>query len=190
LQQLVGLHNSIHPSVVTFIGADFFQDRSSIIIATEFMDFYSLKDIAAQCGNFFSEIFSSKKSLFAHYAPHTLDNMPLSHAHAFVHTSIYLRECMQYMRVSYPPSFLRMCYRHRRRRRRRCCRKFLIVINYNSPVIINHNSLIIINYNVRRRRNCLQPQVGRTQSSNGHFYIYMIYTCVYIYVYTCICIHI
>ena len=43
-------YNSIHPGVTTFYGADFFPDRSSIIIATEFMELYSLKDIVAQCG--------------------------------------------------------------------------------------------------------------------------------------------
>jgi hypothetical protein len=43
-------YSSSHPAVVTFFGADFFPDRSSIIIATEFMDFYSVKDVLAQCG--------------------------------------------------------------------------------------------------------------------------------------------
>jgi len=50
LQQLVELYSSAHPSVVAFFGADYFPDRSSIIIATEFMDLYSLKDIVSRTG--------------------------------------------------------------------------------------------------------------------------------------------
>jgi hypothetical protein len=135
--------------VVTFIGADFFQDRSSIIIATEFMDFYSLKDIAAQCGNFFSEIFLSKKisqtSLFAHYAPHTLDNMPLSHAHTRlciqVHTCLNARNICEY---HIPLLFAHALHTQEEEDEEMLPQVSYIIINYNSLVIINHNSLIII----------------------------------------------
>ena len=96
--------------MVTFIGADFFQDRSSIIIATEFMDFYSLKDIAAQCGNFFFQKKSLERTCSHNPNAKARQYAALARTYAFVHTSIYLRECTQYMRVSYPPSFLRMRY--------------------------------------------------------------------------------
>ena len=43
-------YNSFHPNIVTFYGADIYPERSSIVLATEFMHLYSLKDISAQCG--------------------------------------------------------------------------------------------------------------------------------------------
>ena len=146
LQQLVGLHNSIHPSVVTFIGADFFQDRSSIIIATEFMDFYSLKDIAAQCGNFFFQKNLSNVPVYT-IRMQKLDNMPLSHAHTRlciqVCTCVNARNICEY----HIPPLLCVCATHTGGGGGGgdVAAKFLIIINYNSLVLINHNSLIIIN---------------------------------------------
>mmetsp|Transcript_53512 Transcript_53512/g.130761 ORF Transcript_53512/g.130761 Transcript_53512/m.130761 type:complete len:314 (+) Transcript_53512:167-1108(+) len=45
LQQLNTLHSSSHPCVVDFYGADYFQPGSCILIASEFMDLASFKDV-------------------------------------------------------------------------------------------------------------------------------------------------
>jgi serine/threonine protein kinase len=48
--QLQELYASKHPSVVEYYGADYFEEKSCIMIALEFMDLASFKDLRNQYG--------------------------------------------------------------------------------------------------------------------------------------------
>jgi len=49
IQQLEQLYTGQHPNVTGFLGATFYPPRSSILIACEFMDLKSFKDVMAVC---------------------------------------------------------------------------------------------------------------------------------------------
>ncbi len=50
VNQLQELYSSKHPSVVDYYGADYFQEKSCIMIALEFMDMASFKDLRNRWG--------------------------------------------------------------------------------------------------------------------------------------------
>eukprot|EP00277_Geminigera_cryophila_P011975 CAMPEP_0179452182 /NCGR_PEP_ID=MMETSP0799-20121207/36091_1 /TAXON_ID=46947 /ORGANISM="Geminigera cryophila, Strain CCMP2564" /LENGTH=308 /DNA_ID=CAMNT_0021247895 /DNA_START=126 /DNA_END=1052 /DNA_ORIENTATION=- len=49
IQQLEALYTGQHPNVTGFLGATFYPPRSSILIACEFMDLRSFKDVMSVC---------------------------------------------------------------------------------------------------------------------------------------------
>mmetsp|Transcript_35376 Transcript_35376/g.83256 ORF Transcript_35376/g.83256 Transcript_35376/m.83256 type:complete len:300 (-) Transcript_35376:64-963(-) len=50
VKQLQELYSSTHPGVVDFMGADYFPQKGCILIANEYMDLASLKDVMARVG--------------------------------------------------------------------------------------------------------------------------------------------